>query len=368
MSEDLGPIDNSFLASKTRENLRLGLIPGEDFILLPNAIAVSLFSKYGGGPQYSRVVCNIGSIEKPLLRVDLYPVRFSVYHCNDDHPKPVAIRRQYHTIGKYSRFALLRMVVKEFKQLLDINPLWPTRIWIHNSKKSKVKKRNTQNGSVYYRTVTSEHLQRVGSWIILSDITDATDIIFDGCKIVADIAVSPDQEVKLIIESFPNNLGAFGSLKPLEQSLSQRKLEIVDKSENTGTIGSQYRHKKEIESSLVFQCSVCIPVFPGDCGSGGFCPTNHHPICWSCLLDYIKAAKQPGAISTYTDSDGNLTCPSCKDIYDIACLTKSHAPSVLIDEIIDLKVTMKISEARQIILKEEKMKFEQELQKLQEMD
>jgi hypothetical protein len=124
-----------------------------------------------------------------------------------------------------------------------------------------------------------------------------------------------------------------------------------------------------IEMTLHIKCSICGDSYPNDARSGCSCPSKHHFTCWSCLSNYMEAAQQPGAISSYVNADGHLTCPECKDPYDLTTLTSGgKAPKEMIDAFIQLKLMTKVTEERQVIVKEEKLKFEKELKRIQEMD
>jgi hypothetical protein len=116
-------------------------------------------------------------------------------------------------------------------------------------------------------------------------------------------------------------------------------------------------------------CSICGETFPNQSKDGCFCAKKAHFTCWECFDSYVEAAKQPGAISSYVDKDGHLTCPShgCKTPYDITSLT-SGAPKPVVEKIVNLKIDMKLAKERQIIQKEEKEIMKKELEKIVKMD
>lgn len=69
------------------------------------------------------------------------------------------------------------------------------------------------------------------------------------------------------------------------------------------------------ELKIHVKCSLCLDYFASK--DGFFC-SNRHFICWeSCFEGYVKSANSPNPIQRSVDTDGNLTCPECKESYDL---------------------------------------------------
>jgi hypothetical protein len=81
-------IHNSLLKENFEDELREGLVEGEDYILFPKSISEDLFKKYSGGPRFVRDVINVGSIYIPTYKISLYRIRIEAYMCNKSYPLP----------------------------------------------------------------------------------------------------------------------------------------------------------------------------------------------------------------------------------------------------------------------------------------
>jgi hypothetical protein len=134
-----------------------------------------------------------------------------------------------------------------------------------------------------------------------------------------------------------------------------------------GELTRKIREAFERLKLLNARCTICAESFPDQSKDGCYCSSEKHFTCWNCFQDYLEAAKQPDAISSYVDRDGHLTCSSCKRPYDIVELAAS-APKEIAEKLFDLKVFMKVLEERQMIQKEEKEIMKKELAKFQNMD
>jgi hypothetical protein len=130
-----------------------------------------------------------------------------------------------------------------------------------------------------------------------------------------------------------------------------------------------------MELTVRTSCIICKEILPNvtEGCQCDFLPSladgdqSGHFTCWSCLANYIDAAKQPGSISSYVNKEGDLTCPTCKSPYDMLSLSSS-APKVIGNKILDLKIHLKVTEERQIIQREEKAIMQRELEKVMKMD
>ena len=83
-----GEIDNLPIASiEYHEELRRGLTEGEEYELIPENAWLKLHSWYDGGPVYKRKVLSRGGGgvgAQKMTFVELYPIRFQLYLCDDD--------------------------------------------------------------------------------------------------------------------------------------------------------------------------------------------------------------------------------------------------------------------------------------------
>ena len=66
-----GPFDNYHLEGEVKETLKLNLLEGHDYILVPDALWKHLKNWYGGGPDYARNVLALGVLKALRIAVHL---------------------------------------------------------------------------------------------------------------------------------------------------------------------------------------------------------------------------------------------------------------------------------------------------------
>jgi hypothetical protein len=95
-----GPIDTNPLHGSYGDEVKRGLLENRNYVLLPDDTFKHLAATYGlHGPNLARAVRNKGTGTRPVLYVDVYPVRFEMFVCKatergnpnlNPNPKPPA--------------------------------------------------------------------------------------------------------------------------------------------------------------------------------------------------------------------------------------------------------------------------------------
>lgn len=116
-----GPIDNLSLKGKYEDELRPGLVEGDDYILLTHLAADLLFRKYTGGPRFIREIVNVGSVYNVIYKVSLYRIRVEAYLCDKDSPHPVVNEAGKHIVRYFSKTARYNDVVDSLIQEFGIS-------------------------------------------------------------------------------------------------------------------------------------------------------------------------------------------------------------------------------------------------------
>lgn len=124
-----GPIDNTSLLGFGDE-IKRSMRENVDFVLLPNALANNLFTKYTGNPKFPREAVNFGTLYSPLVQVNLFPVRVEVYHCNSQYPNPSKEIKSNFSFRYYSKAVTLESVSDDLKNRLSLSYYSTFRVWL----------------------------------------------------------------------------------------------------------------------------------------------------------------------------------------------------------------------------------------------
>jgi hypothetical protein len=184
-----------------------------------------LHSKYQGGPRFIRETINFGSPYRPVIKVNLYPVRFEIYHCDKGHPNPSREILSHFVIRCYTENMIMDRIIDDAKGKFNIDYWWNTRCWI---KDGKAPLGNSSEQQQIGRLLTTEHVERDNGWKYVPDA---------GSKGVADL-LKEKNYIEIILETVrgrnpsPTDWPRYSHLESWKKDL--RKGDFIDAKDHKG--------------------------------------------------------------------------------------------------------------------------------------
>lgn len=155
-----GEIDNSPLQGLFGDEMKRGSVDGRDYVLMPTNIAMTLFEKYKGGPQFPRKVLNVGTHWQQILQVNLFPIRIEVYHCDKYQSEPVETENRFKR-RYFSKNLPLSHVADDLRGMFHLPDLtYTVRYWIKQAVPEAIRTNKTHGG----RLLTCDVVDFDGEW------------------------------------------------------------------------------------------------------------------------------------------------------------------------------------------------------------
>jgi ubiquitin C-terminal hydrolase len=147
------------------DELRKDIAEGRDYVLLPQGVAEMLFTRYTGGPKFPREAINVGSPYSPLIQVNLFPVRFEIYHCDKSQPNPSKDLKTHFLIRYYTKNMLMERVIDDAKGKLNLDYWSSLRCWVKETRTTSLSSSsisNSTDGNNDEEDTISAKRQRIG--------------------------------------------------------------------------------------------------------------------------------------------------------------------------------------------------------------
>jgi RNA polymerase subunit RPABC4/transcription elongation factor Spt4 len=116
------------------------------------------------------------------------------------------------------------------------------------------------------------------------------------------------------------------------------------------------------------QCCICHDSYLSENKEGAICCEGHF-VCWKeCFLLYLNTAKAiDNEIDSYVDEEGQLTCPECKNGYNVLKIATNAPDESYGESLLELKLQYKIMEKVRIVREEEENHWKNEIEKMKDM-
>lgn len=171
-----GEIDNTPLQGPFGDEMKRGIIEGQDYTLIPTNVAMTLFEMYKGGPKFPRKVLNVGTQYDQIMRVNLFPIRIEMYFCDKYQPEPVKTENRFKR-RYFIKNLPLSQVTDNFRGIFHLpEHTYTVRYWI----KQAVSRRAL---STTLHEARSLLVDVVNEWILVDNVLNSRmiqDILGEG--------------------------------------------------------------------------------------------------------------------------------------------------------------------------------------------